>query len=187
MRNAPLINKTAPSFEAVDVFGKKINLADFKENYVLLVFLRYSGCPFCNLAIHRLSLEYERLQKQNCQIIAFVQSHKENVIKNIYDRHKLRPQFPIIADHEMQYYKQYGVDTSVSKISLETITKMPHWLHAVRELGYTQQGVDGKFFLMPAWFLINTSTNTVIKSERGVSFYDHETFINVYDSLIFKD
>ncbi len=63
MRSSLKVNHIAPKFRVVDVFGRNINLTDYTEGYSLLVFLRYSGCPWCNLAIHRLSLEYERLKK----------------------------------------------------------------------------------------------------------------------------
>ncbi len=186
MNNISRINRKAPQFSATDIFGDKINLADYKDGYVLLVFLRYSGCPWCNLAIHRLSLEYKRLLEYKCQVIAFVQSDKDDVVKNIYDRHELKPQFPIIADHDMHFYEQYGVDSSITGTFRE-ITKLPYWLQSVKKYGFKQEKIDGNLFLVPAWFLINTRTGKIVRSERGVSFYNHETFISIYDSLTFKD
>jgi peroxiredoxin len=181
-----LLNQKAPKFSAVDVFGDKISLDHNTEGYTLLVFLRYSGCPWCNLAVHRLSLEYKRLKQNHCNIIAFIQSSKEGVMDNIYQRHSLKPKFPIIADHEMKFYKQYGVEVSPIQ-SLKSITKIPYWLKSVRELGFTQKKLDGKLFLVPAWYLVNNRTGKVVKLARGVSFYDNDTFVNIYDSLIFKD
>lgn len=125
MDKTPRINQKAPQFSTTDIFGDKVNLGAYKDGYTLLVFLRYSGCPWCNLAIHRLSLEYKRLQEYKCQIIAFVQSDKAGVVKNIYERHELRPQFPIIADHDMRFYEQYGVDSSIPG-TLREITKIPY-------------------------------------------------------------
>lgn len=186
MSRVPRLNQKAPVFSAVDVFGAQINLGNYSDDYVLLVFLRYSGCPWCNLAIYRLSLEYPRLKAEKCQVIAFVQSDKKDVLENIYRRHDPKPQFPIIADYEMRFYKQFGVGLSGLSI-LSAITKIPYWLESVRKLGFKQKQLDGNFFLVPAWFLINNNTGKIVRSERGVSFYNHETFINIYDSLTFKD
>ena len=70
----------APQFTAVDVFGKKVTLSSNKDRYTLVVFLRYAGCPWCNLALHRLAMEQQLLKESRCDIIAFIQSSKENMI-----------------------------------------------------------------------------------------------------------
>lgn len=175
-----------PKFKATDVFGHKINLTDYIDDYVLLVFLRYSGCPWCNLAIHRLTLEYSRLKKDKCQIIAFVQSDKNSIIKNIYERHVSKPQFPIIADQQMKFYKQFGVDVSLLG-TLKQITQIPQWLKSVRKLGFKQSNIDGNLFLVPAWFLINNKNGKIVKNEHGANFFDHESLATIYQTLTFKD
>ncbi len=53
----------APDFTVTDVKGKTISLSDYKGKAVLLVFLRYAGCPWCNLALHRLTLNISYLKK----------------------------------------------------------------------------------------------------------------------------
>lgn len=178
--------KDAPHFDAQDVYGKKVDLAEIKSRYTLLVFLRYAGCPFCNLAIYRLSLEYERLKAESCEIIAFVQSSKEMVKKNIYERHDPKPQFSIIPDHDMTFYDKFDVGPSVLG-SLPAITKIPFWLESVYKQGFSQQTMDGKFFMVPAWFLVNNETGKIVQTARGVSLYNQESFIPIYESLIFKD
>lgn len=177
---------TPPSFSVTDARGKKLRLENYKSKYILVVFLRYAGCPYCNLAVHRLSIEYEKLKDNGCEVIAFVQSSEENIVKNIYNRHAKKPQFSIVADPKLEVYKKYGVGVDVAA-SLKDITKIPYWLEAVRKHGFKQTTIDGNLFLVPAWFLINTEKKKIVKQQRGVSFYDHETFIDIYDSLIFKD
>ncbi len=186
MKGKVIVEQKAPNFKAIDVFGSPVDLASHRSGYTLLVFLRYSGCPWCNLAIHRLTLEYKRLTDEKCHVIVIVQSNRKNIVDNIYDRHEPKPPFPIIPDHEMKLYKQYGV--KISKLAVfGFIYHLPPWLESVRKLGYNQKKLDGNFFLVPAWFLINNETNKIVRSERGVSFFEHETFISIYDSLTFKD
>lgn len=179
-------NHKVPDLIANDVFGNKINLVKSKSRYTLLVFLRYSGCPWCNLAIHRLTIEYPRLKAEDCEIIAIVQSDKDAIMDNIYSRHDPKPQFPIIADHEMKHYKKFDVSTSVLG-TLSSITEFPYWLQSVRKLGFKQKKLDGNFFLVPEWFLINNTNGEIVKSAKGVSFYNDESFTQIYESLIFKD
>jgi peroxiredoxin len=142
----------APTFTTTDVHGDKIKLSTYKDSYVLLVFLRYAGCPYCNLAIHRLALEYKQLLDNDCQVIAFIQSSKENIEEN--------------------YAK--------------SITKIPYWLNSVREHGFKQAKVDGNLFLVPAYFLINGRTGTLVRTDYAKSFYEHRTFADIYQPLLFE-
>lgn len=186
MQGKVITGKKALDFKAKDVFGSTVSLTNSDSGYTLLVFLRYSGCPWCNLAIHRLTVEHKRLADEECSVIVIVQSNRENIINNIYDRHDPKPPFPIIPDHEMKLYKQYDVEIS-KKAVFGFIYHLPYWLESVRKLGFSQKKLDGNFFLVPAWFLINNRTNKIVRSERGVSFYEHETFTSIYESLTFKD
>lgn len=174
----------APDFTASDVFGKKVHLRAYHSQTVLLVFLRYSGCPWCNLALHRLTIESELLKKQNCEIIAFIQSTDKNVKNNIFKRHAKTPQFPIIADPDRKIYDMYGIQNSLVAAA-RSITKIPYWLHSVRKEGYTQTTVDGNLLLVPAMFLVSGHTNKILLASYGKSFYEHETFTSIYEQLGF--
>jgi len=182
----PDLNQKPPRFNTTDIFGNKVNLSDLDDNYTLLVFLRYAGCPWCNLTIHRLTLEHKRLRENKCHVIAFVQSEKEEIIKNIYDRHKIKPQFPIISDQQRVIYNKYAVKPSL-RGSLGAITKIPFWVQSVKKHGYKQTSVDGNLFMVPAWFLINNRTEKIVKSKHGFSLYDQEAFIDIYDTLYYPD
>lgn len=175
----------APHFTAEDVFGKPVGLATFKSKFVMLVFLRYAGCPWCNLTIHRLSLEYPLLKKDGCEVIAFVQSTPENIKKNIYERHAIRPPFPIVPDQERTYYNLYGVRPSVAA-AFHSITDIPHWIKSVRKHGFKQTEVDGSLLMVPAMFLVEPSRRRIVMSQYSASFYDHSTFTDIYQSLIFE-
>ncbi len=176
----------APKFDTLDVSGKKIRLSDYKKKSVLLVFFRYAGCPWCNLAIHRLALEYPMLQEQNCEVIAFVQSDQASIQKNILARHALKPRFTIIADPRKQFYDLYGVQTS-HVAAVRSIRQIPQWVHAVKEHGFKQEEIDGDLFLVPAAFLIAKQTQKIVKADYGTNFYAFESFLNIYESLVFND
>lgn len=176
----------APDFTATDVSGHKVALKNYKDSYVLLVFLRYSGCPFCNLAIHRLAMEYKQLRENDCEVIAFIQSSKENIETNIYNRHALKPQYPIIADPDMKIYKKYGVTKTSAVAFVKSIPKMPYWVHSVAEHGFKQTKIDGKSFLVPGYFLVNGRTGELVKTDYATSFFEHQTFTEIYQPLLFE-
>jgi peroxiredoxin Q/BCP len=69
----------APAFDLKDIFGRRIKLDDYKDEKLLICFFRYAGCPWCNLAIHRLTMSFPAFDKLNLKVIAFVQSEPENV------------------------------------------------------------------------------------------------------------
>jgi peroxiredoxin len=176
----------APDFSTSDVSGRKVSLSKLDKHYVLVVFFRYSGCPWCNLAIHRLSLEYQTFQDNNCDVVAFIQSDKSDIIDNIYERHSVKPMFPVIADHQRQFYQLYGVTTSV-KAAARSITKIPAWVHAVKKHGFKQRTIDGNLFLVPASFLVDNRTHKIVQANYGSNFYDTNTFIDLYESILFKE
>ncbi len=176
----------APDFTATDVKGKEIRLSDYKEKSVLLVFLRYSGCPWCNLTIHRLALEYPMLKRKNCEIIAFIQSDVDSIKANIYSRHTVKPQFPILADQDKEFYNLYGIKSS-PKAALKSLRHLPSWTQAVMKHDFKQTKVEGDIFLVPATFLVAAHTQKIVKSDYGTSFYELESLFSIYESLEFNE
>jgi len=175
---------TAPQFTAVDTDGNTVDLASYKGCHVMVVFLRYSGCPWCNLAIHRLTLESKLLERNGCKVIAFIQSAEDDVKANIYERHITKPPFPIIPDASMKFYKMYGVGKSLAAAA-HSIKDIPYWLKSVFELGFKQTKFDGNMLVVPAMFLVSKGDQKIIKAEYSSSFYEHQTFTDVYESLTF--
>lgn len=147
--------------------------------------MRYAGCPYCNLAIHRLSVEYPLLQQNDCDVVVFVQSEPDEIKKNIYDRHALKPPFPIIPDLAKRFYDQYGVQSSKKAFLTGQIKSLPYWLESVGKHGFKPGKLEGDYFLVPAMFLIRTKDQKIATARYGSSFYDHATFTDIYESLTF--
>jgi len=171
-----------PFTEAVDTDGSSVSLAKNGTKYTLLAFLRYAGCPYCNLSVHRLAMENELLRQSGCGIMAFIQSTPESIKKNIYGRHAVTPKFPIIPDQKMNYYKQYGVSPSL-KTSAKIIRDIPQWVHAVRHHGFKQGKVDGSLFMAPAIFLVHNNSGKIIVADYDSNLFNHETFSPLYDAI----
>ena len=181
-----LAGQLAPKFVAEDVMGKRVT-SEYKDGrYLLLVFLRYSGCPWCNLAIHRLTLEYPILQENGCEVITFIQSPVSGIIENIYNRHARKPQFSIVADPDSKYYDLYRVSPS-HVAAVKSIRRVPHWLHSVKEHGFRQPTIDGSLFMVPASFLISVRTKKILKTSYGNDYYDKDAFMDIFESVFFKE
>lgn len=181
----PKVGDDAPDFETMDVYGRPVKLSDYTGKPVLVAFMRYAGCPWCNLALHRLVLEYPMLQKQDCEVLAFVQSDEETIKTNIYGRHNPLPPFPIIADPDRHIYDLYGIKRGISP-ALKAVRDLPYWARTIKKLGFEQQKIDGDFFLVPAIFLISGGRQQKILHQfESADFYGHESFIRIYEPLIF--
>ncbi len=179
--------QAAPGFMAKDVYGHDVNLSSFNKKYVLVAFMRYAGCPYCNLAVHRLSVEYPLLQQNDCDVVVFVQSDAAEIIKNIYNRHELKPPFHIIPDMEKRFYDRYHVQSSKKVFLAGQIQSLPYWLESVGKHGFKQGKLKGDLFLVPAMFLIRTQDQKIMTTKYGTSFYDHTTFTDLYEALNFGD
>lgn len=174
----------SPDFMATDVYGKPVNLKKQRSKFVLVAFFRYAACPWCNLAIHRLTIEYPLLKESDCEVVAFIQSDKDSIKRNIYGRHDKTPPFPIIADPDMEVYKKFGVEKSFTGTA-KHITKFPYWLKSVRKYGFKQTEVDGSLFLVPATFLVHLPSGNIAHADYNASYYEDETFSPIYEQLQF--
>lgn len=183
IKNSLKIGDSAPAFAVTDIEGRKISLKDYKSKYLLIAFLRYAGCPWCNLAVHRLTLEQPLLKDSKCEVVVFIESSKYNIENNIMKRHKVSPQFPIISDQELNIYKKYSVQPSTIKAMKHAIKNVPSWVSAVYKENYKQANVDGSMFTVPATFLISRETQKIISINYDADLYDHQSFTNIYDCL----
>ncbi|MFZ1484252.1 MAG: redoxin domain-containing protein [Candidatus Saccharimonadales bacterium] len=177
------VGDQAPSFDLTDVMGNKVHLKDYSGSYLLLAFLRYSGCPWCNLAVHRLAVEQPLLKNSKCEVVVFIQSSTENIEKNILKRHKLPPKFPIIADPSRTIYQKYFVTPSVSKTLRHVITHIPACVTSAYGEGYKQTAIDGNSFIAPATFLLARDTQKIVRIDYNADLYDHQSFTDIYDSI----
>lgn len=174
-----------PDFWTRDMDGREVDSREFTK-HTLVVFLRYAGCPFCNLAIHRLSYEYKMLQKNGCEVVAFVQSSESNIEEYILERQSSPPSFSVVSDQQQDIYKLFGVVPSATKAAKYTAKNVVHWVDAVVNKSFTQGSIDGSAFMVPAYFLVDP--NGVIRlADYDASFYEDEVFLPIYEQLTFSD
>jgi len=115
------LNVSAPSFQLTDIFGRTINLQNYKGKKVFIGFFRHAGCPFCNLRVHALQEKYEELKARGLAMIFFFESKEKLLLASSF--HKEVSPIPIISDPEKVWYQTYGLENSAAKSAASHLTK----------------------------------------------------------------
>lgn len=158
----------APHFETVGVKGEQISLKELAGYKVLLCFFRYAGCPFCQLTVRKLMINYQAWHGQGLRIVAFFQSESPSVLKYPGE---FTPQFPLVADPNGQIYNQYGIESSVMGI-VKTGIQLNRVYRVLFKERVKQGKIDGDFFLMPGYFFLNPDL-TIQKSYYSDSLFNN--------------
>ena len=150
----------APDFTVADARGNRIQLSEFQGRLnVVLVFLRYAGCPICQLSLQELKNAYAGFQARDAQVIAFVQSPADTLNKS--GNVDAFP-FPIIPDPEEAIYKLYHVGSGALGALLAPDT-LRRGLKATLK-GHKQGKMEGNTWQLPGDFIVDK--NGVLKLAR---------------------
>lgn len=175
----------APSFEAADIFGERIDLRAYAGKTVLLSFLRNGGCALCNLRIHQLIERYPELHGRGLEVLAVFESPVASIRQHVTSRQDVP--FSLIADPEASLYDVYGVEVSEEKTQASSARvdtpEMQQKIQEAAAIGYKLAHEEGSNFQrIPADFLIGPDQRI------RVAFYseligDHLSFATIEDAL----
>jgi peroxiredoxin len=145
----------APIFRLTDVFGRFIDLTDYKGKKLLIGFFRHAGCPFCNLRVHRLTKAYDTLKSKGLEMIFFFESKEQVILRSSF--HKGVSPIPIISDPTREWYKIYGLEQSGYKSTVSHISSFVQTVIKAKTAGVPVHNMaDGESFsTMPAEFLLD--------------------------------
>ena len=152
----PLENNIgAPVFKLKDIYGRVVDLEDFRNRKVLIAFFRHAGCPFCNLRVHALSKEHANLKALGLDMIFFFES-KENVILRSSFHQGVSP-IPIISDPQKIWYDAYGLESSGFKSAVSHLTSFAQAVINAKSAGVpVHLMADGESIkTIPAEFLLD--------------------------------
>ncbi|HOO57377.1 MAG TPA: peroxiredoxin-like family protein [bacterium] len=147
--NKLTVGEQAPDFSITDAAGKSLTLSEYRGNKsVVMVFLRYLGCPICRLALYDLKKDYARFAELDAEVLAFVQSPPERLAD-------AAAEFPfrLIPDEEGKIYNLYGVGSGNlgSMLAPQTVSAA---LKATFK-GHIQGKVEGNTWQLPGDFLVD--------------------------------
>ena len=145
------VGDAAPRFRHRDAEGKAISLDDrLLGGSVLLVFLRYTGCPICQMRIGELIRDHERFSTRGVDVFVVVENSPATLAKYLGGR---TLPFGILPDPDRKLYDLYGVDSGgVSAMIAARVLK--NVVHATVK-GYFHGKFDGTESQVPAEFLID--------------------------------
>lgn len=148
-------NVATPIFQLKDVFGRLIDLREYKEKKVLLGFFRHAGCPFCNLRVHALTKVHEELKVKGLEMIFFFESKEHIILRSSF--HKGVSPIPIISDPEKEWYDKYGLESSRYKSAVSHLTSFVQTVIKAKSAGVpVHLMADGESIsTLPAEFLID--------------------------------
>ena len=145
----------APVFNLKDIYGRMIDLSQYKDKKIFIGFFRHAGCPFCNLRVHALTKIHSELKAKGLEMIFFFES-KENVLLRSTFHKEVSP-IPLISDPEKKVYDAYGLESSGLKSAISHITSFVQTAFKASSAGVPIHMMsDGESIkTMPAEFLID--------------------------------
>lgn len=148
-------NLKAPVFNLKDIFGRMIDLNEYKDKKIFLGFFRHAGCPFCNIRVHALTKVHQELKAKGLEMIFFFES-KENVLLRSTFHQEVSP-IPLISDPTKTWYSAYGLESSGLKSAVSHLTSFVQTAFKASSLGVPiHMMADGESIkTMPAEFLID--------------------------------
>ena len=149
----------APYFSITDVFGTSISLSQFKGKKVYLVFMRFAGCPVCNLRVHNLLKQAATFKQKKIEVVLIYESSVENML--IYLNDETYP-FTFVADPKNILYDAYGIEKSFGKLLLSLFKGMLAKVKKGEKLFKKKPELDGKVTRMEAEFLIDKNGKLII-------------------------
>jgi len=161
--NLPAIDGT--TFETKSLLGKPF----------MLSFLRFASCPFCNLRLHGLVKRFDEFH-DNFTIVSVFDSPLDNLVKHAAGH---KAPFPILADENNQFYKEYAIEHSLAGMLKGMFLRMPTLMSGMFK-GYVPTTFKGSLTTMPADFLIDKE-GTIQVAYYGKDEGDHLPFEQIKD------
>ncbi|MBN2225081.1 MAG: AhpC/TSA family protein [Deltaproteobacteria bacterium] len=145
----------APDFVFDTPWKKKIKLSDFTgKKTTVLMFLRYVGCPICQMKIAELKNKFDRFQKRGVDLLVVLQSTPANISAMISEKDM---PFVIVCDPQERLFTLYGVKPG-SIFGYVTPTTIVRAIRATRK-GFRHGKYEGNERQLPATFIIDKGRN----------------------------
>jgi peroxiredoxin Q/BCP len=146
---------TAPIFKVNDIYGRTIDLEQYRDKKVFIGFFRHAGCPFCNLRVHALTKIHQDLKAKGLEMIFFFESKGPVLLRSVF--HQEVSPIPLIADPEKKWYDAYGLESSGYKSAISHLTTFVQTAFKASAAGVPMHMMaDGESIkTMPAEFLID--------------------------------
>ena len=141
----------APDFTFDTPWKKGEKLSGFtKKGTTVLMFLRYMGCPICQMKIAELKKEFPLFKKRGVSLLVVLQSTPENITPMISQKDM---PFVIVCDPHERLFTLYGVRPG-SIFGYVTPTTIVRAVRATLQ-GFKHGKYEGNEKQLPATFIID--------------------------------
>lgn len=149
MAKRPGINDPAPELNLRNVKGEPVSLQDFSGRPVAVIFMRYVGCPVCQMETLEYRQQYQTLRDAGLELVMVFQSSVENLQQ--YAVQEALP-FTVLSDPKAKAYKLWGADWGISGfLSPKNLSPIVRSLKA----GHRHGKFEGNEFQYPAAFIVD--------------------------------
>jgi peroxiredoxin len=146
------VGEVAPPIRATSIQGAEVIVPDRQSGLTHVQFLRFAGCPVCNLHLQRYIKRYPELQAAGIRELVLFHSDANFII----DYYGKLP-FDLIADPRREIYARYRIETSPW-----AILSPKAWPGLVKGYRLKKAGtIDSTTFGLPADFLIDSAGRIV--------------------------
>ncbi len=159
------INQKFPSFVRPTPFEKALSLECVLTRVpgrTALVFLRYYGCPICQLDLQEYAESYEKISATGGQLLVVLQSDPEKLAEQITP--ETFP-FDIICDPEMTLYQQLSIEPAASVLKMMSLSAVKKVIRSTKR-GFKHGAYEGNEQQLPAAFILDQD-RTVIFAHYG--------------------
>lgn len=120
-----------------------------------LIFLRYYGCPMCQLDLFEYAVKYDLVRQTGGQILVVLQSHPNVLKQEITDN-----TFPyeIVCDPDMELYRMLSIDPAASMLKMMSLKALKKVIRS-KKLGYKHGLYEGNEQQLPAAFILDSTLN----------------------------
>jgi peroxiredoxin Q/BCP len=155
--------------------GSLFEIESLKGKPFMLSFLRFASCPFCNLRVNQLVKRFDEFG-EDFTVVAIFDSPLDNLVRHAKGHNA---PFPILADANKKYYKEYNIEESVMGMLKGMFFRFPTLMKGMLK-GYIPFPFKGSIITMPSDFLVDRE-GIVQVAYYGNDEGDHLSFDEVKD------
>lgn len=115
-----------------------------------LVFLRYYGCPICQLDLHTFAEEHKTITANGGQLLVVLQSDPKGLSEQITP--ETFP-YPIVCDPEMKLYEMFSIEPAASMMKMMSLSALKKVIKSTKA-GYKHGAYEGNEQQLPAAFVM---------------------------------
>lgn len=144
------VGDTAPDFTVTDASGQPFTLSSRGEGRsAALIFLRYLGCPLCQMAMGELRRRSDDFRQRNAELLVFLEADADS-LRSYGDTRGF--DFRLIPDPRKEIYRLYGVGRGPLAAVLHPEVVMGAVRATVK--GYFHGKFNGDEYQLPGDFIV---------------------------------